>query len=67
MRQEKFVGLYRAYGATLLSFGPFIGINLALFERVKELLTNTERGFGVMESFFTGLITGLFSILNLLY
>ena len=29
---EGYFGLYRAYGATILSFGPFIGINLMLYE-----------------------------------
>ena len=34
-KTEGFSALYRAYGATILSFGPFTGINLALYDKFK--------------------------------
>lgn len=34
--KEGFFALYRAYGATLLSFGPFTAINLSLYDKFKS-------------------------------
>lgn len=36
VRSEGVLGLYRAYGATLVAFGPQTAINLALFEAVEQ-------------------------------
>lgn len=36
LRSEGVLGLYRAYGATLVAFGPQTAINLALFEAVEQ-------------------------------
>ena len=58
MKQEKFFGLYRAYGATVLAFGPFIGLNLTLFERVKEFFKKNDQNFGLITGFFSALVTG---------
>ena len=58
VRQEKFFGLYRAYGATVLAFGPFIGLNLTLFERVKEFFKSRNTEFGFINSFFSAMMTG---------
>lgn len=35
-KKEGFFALYRAYGATLLSFGPYTGIHLALYDKFKS-------------------------------
>ena len=59
IRQEKFVGLYRAYGATILAFGPFVGLNLTLFERVKEYFKGKNESFGFIKGFFSALLTGM--------
>lgn len=32
---EGFLGLYRAYGATVMAFGPYTGISLALYDKIK--------------------------------
>jgi len=37
MSKEGFRGLFRAYGATLASYGPFSGLSLMFFEQFKEL------------------------------
>ena len=58
VRQERFFGLYRAYGATVLAFGPFIGLNLTLFERLKEIIKRKDQSFGLLLSFLTALVTG---------
>lgn len=34
--QESYLGLYRAYGATVLAFGPQLGISLSLYEKIKK-------------------------------
>ena len=58
VRQEKFFGLYRAYGATVLAFGPFMGINLTLFERVKDFFKGQNQEFGFAKGFCSALVTG---------
>ena len=66
VKQENFVGLYRAYGATVLSFGPFIGLNLTLFERIKEFFKGKNQEFGLIKGFFSALVTGkIFPNLNI--
>ena len=32
-------GLYRAYGATVMSFGPFSALYFLFYEKLKELVT----------------------------
>lgn len=34
--KEGYMSLYKAYGATVLSFGPLTGINIALYDKVKS-------------------------------
>lgn len=37
---EGLKGLYRAYGATILSFGPFSALYFLFYEKIKEQVTN---------------------------
>ena len=37
-KKEGFFALYRAYGATVLSFGPYTGISLGLYDKFKSKL-----------------------------
>lgn len=37
LRNEGFNGLYRAYGATILSFGPFSALYLMIYEQLKSM------------------------------
>eukprot|EP00941_MAST-03F_sp_MAST-3F-sp1_P000313 g313.t1 len=36
-RQEGFVGMYRGYGATVMSYGPFSGLYFMFYEQFKKL------------------------------
>ena len=38
---EGYISLFRAYGATLMSFGPFSALYLMLYEQFKVRLSNT--------------------------
>ena len=38
LKSEGILGLYRAYGATILAFGPYLGIQLSLYDKSKSLL-----------------------------
>ena len=55
---EGYLGLYRAYGATILSFGPFIGINLMLYEKVKRMLGIKRNQANFFQNFTVAFITG---------
>jgi Mitochondrial carrier protein len=35
-KKEGILGLYKAYGATILSFGPYTGISIALYDKIKR-------------------------------
>ena len=35
-QKEGFFALYKAYGATVLSFGPYTGISMALYDKFKS-------------------------------
>jgi hypothetical protein len=39
LRTEGIRGLYRAYGATVLSFGPFSGLYFMFYEKIKLWFT----------------------------
>ncbi len=57
IKNEGIMGLYRAYGATILSFGPFIGTNLMLYEKFKQYLgSNNDSGF--FKNFAVAFCTG---------
>ena len=49
----------------MLAFGPFIGLNLTLFERVKEFFKGNNQSFGFVKGFFSALVTGIASKSNL--
>ena len=57
-------GLYRAYGATLIAFGPQTAINLSLYEQIDRLLwsrqpTNTGESVGFdYRQFLTATVSG---------
>lgn len=59
---EGIVGLYRAYGATVMSFGPLLGVNLMLYERLKKWFGYGTSGKGVeipfTVSFAVAMISG---------
>ena len=59
MKNESYFGLYRAYGATIMAFGPFLGINLSLYEKMKQLLNLDSQKIQLHHSFFIALTTGL--------
>ena len=40
MRTEGIRGLYRAYGATVMSFGPFSALYFLFYEKLKENVAN---------------------------
>lgn len=58
MKGEGLVGLYRAYGATILAFGPFMGINLMLYEKVKRFLKMDKEDPHFLKNFSLAFITG---------
>ena len=59
LRNESYTSLYRAYGATLLSFGPFIGTNLMLYEKLKKWMQSEGKDHGFFRSFSASLVTGM--------
>ena len=38
LAKEGVRGIYRAYGATILTFGPFTGVSMALYDKLKYWL-----------------------------
>ena len=42
LRQEKLRGLYKAYGATILSFGPMSAFYFMFYEYFKGFYVNNE-------------------------
>lgn len=40
LRSEGTRGFYRAYGATVMSFGPFSALYFLFYEKLKEQATN---------------------------
>ena len=57
-RGEGKMGLYRAYGATVLSFGPYNGLSLALYEFLKREFPEDERTRSYLQSFLFCAISG---------
>ena len=41
-KTEGIRGLYRAYGATVLSFGPFSALYFLFYENLKGLMVNND-------------------------
>ena len=56
--KEGYKGLYRGYTATLLSYGTFLSINLAMYERAKRIMGN-RIDIGMYQNFVVALITGI--------
>jgi hypothetical protein len=42
LRSEGLRGLYRAYGATVMSFGPFSAFYFLFYEKMKGLFVNND-------------------------
>ena len=49
MRREGLIGLYRGYGATIASFGPFSALYFAFYERLKAEVLE-RKGFTTSQS-----------------
>ena len=45
LQNEGIIGLYRAYMATVFSFGPFSGIYFAVYEEMKNNFGSNEVAF----------------------
>ncbi len=56
--KESYKGLYKGYMATLLSYGTFLSINLAMYERAKRLMGN-RTDLGMLQNFFVAFVTGI--------
>jgi len=54
-------GLYRAYGATILSFGPFSGLYLMSYEFLKKEFIKPGSHVGLFESTFMAGMAGCFA------
>lgn len=62
IKGEGILGLYRAYGATVLSFGPLLGINLMLYEKLKKAFGVDKQAVfwrNFLIAFFSGSIASL--------
>jgi len=57
-RNEGFRSLYRAYGATVLSFGPFNGISMATYDQLKYWLVKDPKQQSYLQSFLLSAISG---------
>lgn len=57
-RTEGKLALYKAYGATLMSFGPYNGLSLALYEYLKRAFPVDERSRSYVQSFFFCALSG---------
>jgi hypothetical protein len=52
------VGLYRAFGATLLFFGPFSALFFASFEQIKKWVVKDQANQTMAESIFCSASAG---------
>ena len=52
-------GMYRGYGATVLAFGPFTGISLATYDKLKHMLGLYDKKIGVKESILLSATSGM--------
>jgi hypothetical protein len=60
-QHEGILGLYRAYGATVMSFGPLLGVNLMLYERLKTMFGYGSGGKGADIPFVTSFSIAMIS------
>lgn len=56
-KKEGIIGLYRAYGATVFAFGPFIGTNLMMYEKAKQLF-GFKQDVTMLQNFVVAFFTG---------
>ena len=59
IRSESYMSLYRAYGATIVAFGPFIGINMMTYEKLKEYFKKEKVPITFVQSFMMAFISGI--------
>lgn len=57
--KEGLRSLYRAYGATILSFGPFTGISMATYDKLKYWLVPDVTKQSYTQSFLLSAISGM--------
>lgn len=57
--QEGIRSLYKAYGATILSFGPFTGISMSLYDKLKYWFGYEGKAPSVMQSMLLSGISGI--------
>lgn len=58
-RQEGIGSLYRAYGATILAFGPFTGISIALYDKLKFWFGFEDKAIAFHQSLMLSSISGI--------
>ena len=61
---EGYLSIFRAYGATILSFGPFSAIYLSLHERFKRIILNNSSNIDTINSipmYYIGISAGISS------
>jgi hypothetical protein len=56
-KKEGVLGLYRAYGATVIAFGPFIATNLTMYEKAKQLF-GFKQDVTMLQNFVVAFFTG---------
>lgn len=59
LRSEGLKSMYRGYGATILAFGPFAGISLATYDKLKFLCGFDKQQIGFKESFGLSSVSGV--------
>ena len=59
LRTEGVKSLYRGYGATILAFGPFAGISLATYDKLKHLSGYGKKQIGFRESLMLSSASGV--------
>ncbi len=65
MKHEGLLGIYKGYGATLMSFGPFSAFYFAFYEQAKvtagQILKKDSKDLNFIETLFTSLAAGTLS------
>ena len=65
LKHEGLFGIYKGYGATLMSFGPFSAFYFAFYEHAKvtagQLLQKDSKDLNFMETLLTSLVAGTLS------
>ena len=58
MRTEGIKGIYKAYGATVASFGPFSALYFVFYEKFKEVLVGKQKEIGFVQSLVSASCAG---------